>query len=205
MAIGQPWQKRVPGRAGCFGTCQGAPVLMPGDEAEAGERETGCGASCSHWLRLHCAPQNLTYEIILTLGQAFEVAYQLALQAQKSRPLGASAADTVETKSSKPVPKPRVATRKSTVREPGVQGQGAGGPSTRWNPPTLQALAPRDRPCSVAASQWGTASLAAGAPRNAALCLCALLCAPGAAPRSSLLPLSHVHHPPSFLPAAAVC
>uniref|UniRef100_A0A452U1P1 Ankyrin repeat and sterile alpha motif domain containing 1A n=1 Tax=Ursus maritimus TaxID=29073 RepID=A0A452U1P1_URSMA len=28
---------------------------------------------------------NLTYEIILTLGQAFEVAYQLALQAQKSR------------------------------------------------------------------------------------------------------------------------
>ncbi|XP_054981234.1 ankyrin repeat and SAM domain-containing protein 1A isoform X5 [Sorex araneus] len=61
---------------------------------------------------------NLTYEIILTLGQAFEVAYQLALQAQKSRPLGASAADTIETKSSRPVPKPRVATRKSAVPPP---------------------------------------------------------------------------------------
>ncbi|XP_072689448.1 ankyrin repeat and SAM domain-containing protein 1A isoform X1 [Canis lupus baileyi] len=61
---------------------------------------------------------NLTYEIILTLGQAFEVAYQLALQAQKSRPLGASAAETIETKSSKPVPKPRVGTRKSAVPLP---------------------------------------------------------------------------------------
>ncbi|XP_015416323.1 PREDICTED: ankyrin repeat and SAM domain-containing protein 1A, partial [Myotis davidii] len=35
----------------------------------------------------------LTYEIILTLGQAFEVAYQLALQAQRARPVGASAAE----------------------------------------------------------------------------------------------------------------
>ncbi|XP_049621194.1 ankyrin repeat and SAM domain-containing protein 1A isoform X2 [Suncus etruscus] len=61
---------------------------------------------------------NLTYEIILTLGQAFEVAYQLALQAQKSRPLGASAADTIETKASKPVPKPRATSRKSTVPPP---------------------------------------------------------------------------------------
>ncbi|XP_029799899.1 ankyrin repeat and SAM domain-containing protein 1A isoform X2 [Suricata suricatta] len=61
---------------------------------------------------------NLTYEIILTLGQAFEVAYQLALQAQKSRPMGASAAETVETKSSKPVPKPRVGVRKSAVPLP---------------------------------------------------------------------------------------
>ena len=71
-------------------------------------------------IRLSCAAssQNLAYEIILTLGQAFEVAYQLALQAQKSRPMGASAAETIETKSSKPVPKPRVATRKSAVRGP---------------------------------------------------------------------------------------
>nr|XP_040138445.1 ankyrin repeat and SAM domain-containing protein 1A isoform X14 [Ictidomys tridecemlineatus] len=61
---------------------------------------------------------NLTYEIILTLGQAFEVAYQLALQAQKSRSLGASAVEMIETKSSKPVPKPRVGTRKSAVRGP---------------------------------------------------------------------------------------
>lgn len=80
--------------------------------------------------------QNLTYEIILTLGQAFEVAYQLALQAQKSRPMGASAAETVETKSSKPVPKPRVGVRKSAVRgprpprtppSPGFEGLGGGG------------------------------------------------------------------------------
>ncbi|XP_007483780.1 ankyrin repeat and SAM domain-containing protein 1A isoform X1 [Monodelphis domestica] len=56
---------------------------------------------------------NLTYEIILTLGQAFEVAYQLALQAQKARPSGASSAETIETKASKPVPKPRVGMRKS--------------------------------------------------------------------------------------------
>ncbi|XP_055246195.1 ankyrin repeat and SAM domain-containing protein 1A isoform X1 [Gorilla gorilla gorilla] len=61
---------------------------------------------------------NLTYEIILTLGQAFEVAYQLALQAQKSRATGASAAEMIETKSSKPVPKPRVGVRKSTVPLP---------------------------------------------------------------------------------------
>ncbi|XP_073894408.1 ankyrin repeat and SAM domain-containing protein 1A isoform X29 [Macaca fascicularis] len=61
---------------------------------------------------------NLTYEIILTLGQAFEVAYQLALQAQKSRAMGASAAEMIETKSSKPVPKPRVGVRKSAVPLP---------------------------------------------------------------------------------------
>ncbi|KAM9076053.1 ankyrin repeat and SAM domain-containing protein 1A isoform 10-T10 [Megaptera novaeangliae] len=61
---------------------------------------------------------NLTYEIILTLGQAFEVAYQLALQAQKSRPMGASAAEMIETKSFKPVPKPRVGMRKSAQLEP---------------------------------------------------------------------------------------
>ncbi|RLV96989.1 hypothetical protein DV515_00012296, partial [Chloebia gouldiae] len=56
---------------------------------------------------------NLTYEIILTLGQAFEVAYQLALQAQRAKPLGAGAGEMIETKSSKPVPKPRAGMRKS--------------------------------------------------------------------------------------------
>ncbi|XP_042321185.1 ankyrin repeat and SAM domain-containing protein 1A isoform X2 [Sceloporus undulatus] len=61
---------------------------------------------------------NLTYEIILTLGQAFEVAYQLALQAQKSKPPGALTAETIETKSSKPVPKPRASMRKSAVPLP---------------------------------------------------------------------------------------
>ncbi|XP_039941609.1 ankyrin repeat and SAM domain-containing protein 1A isoform X4 [Hirundo rustica] len=61
---------------------------------------------------------NLTYEIILTLGQAFEVAYQLALQAQRAKPLGAGAGETIETKSSKPVPKPRAGMRKSAVPLP---------------------------------------------------------------------------------------
>ncbi|XP_051805691.1 ankyrin repeat and SAM domain-containing protein 1A isoform X8 [Acanthochromis polyacanthus] len=60
---------------------------------------------------------NLTYEIILTLGQAFEVAYQLALQAQRTKqhqnlPVGAGS-DVIETKSSRPVPKPRGSVRKS--------------------------------------------------------------------------------------------
>ncbi|XP_061488321.1 ankyrin repeat and SAM domain-containing protein 1A isoform X7 [Rhineura floridana] len=61
---------------------------------------------------------NLTYEIILTLGQAFEVAYQLALQAQKPKHPGALPAETIETKSSKPVPKPRASMRKSAVPLP---------------------------------------------------------------------------------------
>lgn len=51
------------------------------------------------------------------------MAYQLALQAQKSRTMAASAASMIETKSSKPVPKPRVGMRKSAVRAP----QGLGG------------------------------------------------------------------------------
>ncbi|XP_038138696.1 ankyrin repeat and SAM domain-containing protein 1A-like isoform X7 [Cyprinodon tularosa] len=60
---------------------------------------------------------SLTYEIILTLGQAFEVAYQLALQAQRTKqqqglPAGSSS-DGNETKSSRPVPKPRGSVRKS--------------------------------------------------------------------------------------------
>uniref|UniRef100_A0A8C5I4W0 Ankyrin repeat and SAM domain-containing protein 1A-like n=1 Tax=Gouania willdenowi TaxID=441366 RepID=A0A8C5I4W0_GOUWI len=60
---------------------------------------------------------NLTYEIILTLGQAFEVAYQLALQAQRTKqhqnlPLGHSS-EVIETSSSRPVPRPRGSVRKS--------------------------------------------------------------------------------------------
>lgn len=63
--------------------------------------------------------QNLTYEIILTLGQAFEVAYQLALQAQRTKqhqnlPVGPGS-EVIETKSSRPVPKPRGSVRKSAV------------------------------------------------------------------------------------------
>ncbi|KAK2500484.1 hypothetical protein MC885_013114 [Smutsia gigantea] len=75
---------------------------------------------------------NLTYEIILTLGQAFEVAYQLALQAQKSRPAGASTAETTETKSSKPVPKPRVGMRKSTLEPPDMDSDAQSHASVSW-------------------------------------------------------------------------
>ncbi|XP_039519939.1 ankyrin repeat and SAM domain-containing protein 1A-like isoform X2 [Pimephales promelas] len=56
---------------------------------------------------------NLTYEIILTLGQAFEVAYQLALQAQRTRQQ--QNPEIIETKSSRPTPKPRGSMRKSGV------------------------------------------------------------------------------------------
>ncbi|XP_077017656.1 ankyrin repeat and SAM domain-containing protein 1A isoform X3 [Tamandua tetradactyla] len=75
---------------------------------------------------------NLTYEIILTLGQAFEVAYQLALQAQKSRPVGVSAAEMIETKSSKPVPKPRVGTRKSALEPPDIDQDAQSHASVSW-------------------------------------------------------------------------
>ncbi|XP_037699695.1 ankyrin repeat and SAM domain-containing protein 1A isoform X3 [Choloepus didactylus] len=75
---------------------------------------------------------NLTYEIILTLGQAFEVAYQLALQAQKSRPMGASAAEMIETKPSKPVPKPRVGTRKSALEPPNIDQDAQSHASVSW-------------------------------------------------------------------------
>ncbi|KAM9752226.1 ankyrin repeat and SAM domain-containing protein 1A isoform 4-T4 [Menidia menidia] len=76
---------------------------------------------------------NLTYEIILTLGQAFEVAYQLALQAQRTKhhhnlPLGNSP-EGIETKSGRPVPKPRGSTRKSggdlVEQEEDSQSQGS--------------------------------------------------------------------------------
>ncbi|XP_028364692.1 ankyrin repeat and SAM domain-containing protein 1A isoform X6 [Phyllostomus discolor] len=75
---------------------------------------------------------NLTYEIILTLGQAFEVAYQLALQAQKSRPMGASAAEMIETKSSKPVPKPRAGMRKSALEPPDMDPDTQSHASVSW-------------------------------------------------------------------------
>ncbi|XP_006882122.1 PREDICTED: ankyrin repeat and SAM domain-containing protein 1A isoform X3 [Elephantulus edwardii] len=75
---------------------------------------------------------NLTYEIILTLGQAFEVAYQLALQAQKSRPMGATATDMIETKSSKPVPKPRAGMRKSALEPPDADQDAQSHASVSW-------------------------------------------------------------------------
>uniref|UniRef100_A0A669QAC4 Ankyrin repeat and sterile alpha motif domain containing 1B n=1 Tax=Phasianus colchicus TaxID=9054 RepID=A0A669QAC4_PHACC len=57
---------------------------------------------------------NLAYEIILTLGQAFEVAYQLALQARKGGH-SSTLPESFENKPSKPIPKPRVSIRKSVV------------------------------------------------------------------------------------------
>ena len=74
---------------------------------------------------MHLSPalsQNLTYEIILTLGQAFEVAYQLALQAQRTKqhhsvPAGPGS-EVIDTTSSRPVPKPRGSVRKSGVSPP---------------------------------------------------------------------------------------
>uniref|UniRef100_A0A3Q2V821 Ankyrin repeat and sterile alpha motif domain containing 1A n=1 Tax=Haplochromis burtoni TaxID=8153 RepID=A0A3Q2V821_HAPBU len=69
---------------------------------------------------------NLTYEIILTLGQAFEVAYQLALQAQRTKPHqsvpAGSGSEVIETKSSKPVPKPRGSIRKTAEGDSQSQG-----------------------------------------------------------------------------------
>lgn len=62
---------------------------------------------------LYPCTQNLAYEIILTLGQAFEVAYQLALQARKSGHGSSTLPESFDSKPSKPVPKPRVNIRKS--------------------------------------------------------------------------------------------
>uniref|UniRef100_A0A8D2LCI5 Ankyrin repeat and sterile alpha motif domain containing 1B n=1 Tax=Varanus komodoensis TaxID=61221 RepID=A0A8D2LCI5_VARKO len=55
---------------------------------------------------------NLAYEIILTLGQAFEVAYQLALQARKGGH-SSTLPESFDNKPTKPIPKPRVSIRKS--------------------------------------------------------------------------------------------
>ncbi|XP_063303853.1 ankyrin repeat and sterile alpha motif domain-containing protein 1B isoform X4 [Pelobates fuscus] len=59
---------------------------------------------------------NLAYEIILTLGQAFEVAYQLALQARKGGH-SSTLPESFDSKPSKPIPKPRVSIRKATVSQ----------------------------------------------------------------------------------------
>ncbi|XP_035379937.1 ankyrin repeat and SAM domain-containing protein 1A isoform X2 [Electrophorus electricus] len=56
-----------------------------------------------------------TYEIILTLGQAFEVAYQVALQAQKARRHSSYglASEIIETRSSRPTSQSRNSTRRA--------------------------------------------------------------------------------------------
>uniref|UniRef100_A0A673AKT8 Ankyrin repeat and sterile alpha motif domain containing 1B n=1 Tax=Sphaeramia orbicularis TaxID=375764 RepID=A0A673AKT8_9TELE len=66
---------------------------------------------------------NLAYEIILTLGQAFEVAYQLALQARKSGHGSSTLPESFDSKPSKPVPKPRVNIRK-TMDQPSMDQKG---------------------------------------------------------------------------------
>ncbi|KAF3859249.1 hypothetical protein F7725_021647 [Dissostichus mawsoni] len=50
--------------------------------------------------------KNLAYEIILTLGQAFEVAYQLALQARKSGHGSSTLPESFDSKPSKPMEQP---------------------------------------------------------------------------------------------------
>ncbi|XP_041443927.1 ankyrin repeat and sterile alpha motif domain-containing protein 1B isoform X2 [Xenopus laevis] len=60
---------------------------------------------------------NLAYEIILTLGQAFEVAYQLALQARKGGH-SSTLPESFDSKPTKPIPKPRVSIRKATIDHP---------------------------------------------------------------------------------------
>ncbi|XP_078138330.1 ankyrin repeat and sterile alpha motif domain-containing protein 1B isoform X2 [Centroberyx gerrardi] len=66
---------------------------------------------------------NLAYEIILTLGQAFEVAYQLALQARKTGHGSSTLPESFDSKPSKPVPKPRVNIRKS-MEQPSMDQKG---------------------------------------------------------------------------------
>ncbi|XP_029901447.1 ankyrin repeat and sterile alpha motif domain-containing protein 1B isoform X5 [Myripristis murdjan] len=66
---------------------------------------------------------NLAYEIILTLGQAFEVAYQLALQARKTGHGSSTLPESFDSKPSKPVPKPRVNIRK-TMEQPSMDQKG---------------------------------------------------------------------------------
>ncbi|XP_036376302.1 ankyrin repeat and sterile alpha motif domain-containing protein 1B-like isoform X2 [Megalops cyprinoides] len=58
---------------------------------------------------------NLAYEIILTLGQAFEVAYQLALQARKSGHGSSTLPESFDNKAGKPIPKGRINIRKSVM------------------------------------------------------------------------------------------
>ncbi|KAM9327781.1 ankyrin repeat and sterile alpha motif domain-containing protein 1B isoform 2-T2 [Pholidichthys leucotaenia] len=66
---------------------------------------------------------NLAYEIILTLGQAFEVAYQLALQARKSGHGSSTLPESFDSKPNKPVPKPRINIRKS-MEQPSMDQKG---------------------------------------------------------------------------------
>ncbi|XP_078021601.1 ankyrin repeat and sterile alpha motif domain-containing protein 1B isoform X6 [Epinephelus lanceolatus] len=84
---------------------------------------------------------NLAYEIILTLGQAFEVAYQLALQARKSGHGSSTLPESFDSKPSKPVPKPRVNIRKTVIMPP-VSRWSLGHIYTPHRPPLHPPLPP---------------------------------------------------------------
>ncbi|XP_051911849.1 ankyrin repeat and sterile alpha motif domain-containing protein 1B isoform X2 [Hippocampus zosterae] len=67
---------------------------------------------------------NLAYEIILTLGQAFEVAYQLALQARKSGHGSSTLPESFDSKPGKPVPKPRGVNIRKSMEQASMEQKG---------------------------------------------------------------------------------
>ncbi|XP_061617598.1 ankyrin repeat and sterile alpha motif domain-containing protein 1B isoform X3 [Phyllopteryx taeniolatus] len=67
---------------------------------------------------------NLAYEIILTLGQAFEVAYQLALQARKSGHGSSTLPESFDGKPGKPVPKPRGLNVRKSMEQASMEQKG---------------------------------------------------------------------------------
>uniref|UniRef100_A0A8C7ZPJ3 Ankyrin repeat and sterile alpha motif domain containing 1B n=1 Tax=Oryzias sinensis TaxID=183150 RepID=A0A8C7ZPJ3_9TELE len=82
---------------------------------------------------------NLAYEIILTLGQAFEVAYQLALQARKSGHGSSTLPESFDSKPNKPVPKPRVNIRKSVSKNVEILWGKMHPEGKRYSPDALMA------------------------------------------------------------------
>ncbi|XP_075709637.1 ankyrin repeat and SAM domain-containing protein 1A isoform X2 [Rhinoderma darwinii] len=74
------------------------------------------------------ADVNQAYEIILTLGQAFEVAYQLAIQAQKSRH-----PEALVSRPSKPIPKPRGSIRRQNIESSESEQPVASHGSVPWS------------------------------------------------------------------------
>ncbi|XP_076967779.1 ankyrin repeat and sterile alpha motif domain-containing protein 1B-like isoform X5 [Tamandua tetradactyla] len=119
---------------------------------------------------------NLAYEIILTLGQAFEVAYQLALQARKGGH-SSTLPESFENKPSKPIPKPRVSIRKSVVSRKGagvlepVSGSDASGwpgPWGVWGPVSLGLAPPGLSLTPTPAQRVPLTILASAKPRGTA-------------------------------------
>ncbi|KAJ8258676.1 hypothetical protein COCON_G00176880 [Conger conger] len=91
---------------------------------------------------------NLTYEIILTLGQAFEVAYQLALQAQRTRQQVISSgpgSEVIETRLSRPMSSSRRLSASAPVLQSRCHACSAHRPSflpLRSLSPTVQLVDP---------------------------------------------------------------